>query len=63
MADAATLIQIAYLLPSRQAAAFRRASADVVRRMLGGDGSIVTEIERRHANIILQKDFCSDMMP
>jgi hypothetical protein len=51
VADAFTLIEIAYLLPGRIAAAYRRSSADMVRRMLGGDMSIIDEIEQRHANL------------
>lgn len=51
VADSATLIEIAYVLPGRLAAAFRRAGADLVRRALGGDLSLIDEIERRHRNL------------
>jgi hypothetical protein len=51
VADAATLIEIAFLLPGNKARDFRRAGADKVRRVLGGDVTLLDEIERRHAEI------------
>jgi hypothetical protein len=49
--SATILIEIAYTLQGQKATVFRRASADMVRRMLGGDKSIMKDIERRHANL------------
>jgi hypothetical protein len=51
VADAATLIEIAFLLPGNKARDFRRAGADKVRRVLGGDVTLLDEIDRRHAKI------------
>ena len=50
-ADAATLVEIAWLCPGHAAAAFRRKGAESVCRMLGGDLSMVDEIQRRHAQV------------
>lgn len=43
VADAATLVEIAWLLPSKAAVAFRRQGAESVCRMLGGDLSLVDD--------------------
>ncbi len=51
VADAATLVEIAWLLPGKKAASFRRTGAESVCRMLGGDLSLVDEIQRRHAQV------------
>ena len=51
VADAATLIELVWDLPGKRAREFCRASADKVRRMMGGDVSLVDEIERRHVEI------------
>ena len=51
VADAATLIELAWLCPGHAAAAFRRKGAESVCRMLGGDLSLVDEIQRRHAQV------------
>jgi hypothetical protein len=51
VADAATLIEIAFLLPGKVATAFRRSAAAMVCRMLGGDLTMIAEIERRHARM------------
>ena len=51
VADAATLVEIAWLLPGRAAGAFRRKGAESVCRMLGGDLSLVDETQRRHAQV------------
>ena len=51
VADAATLVEIAWLCPGHAAAAFRRKGAESVCRMLGGDLSLVDEIQRRHAQV------------
>jgi hypothetical protein len=51
VADAATLIEIAFLLPGKKARAFGRACADKVRRDLGGDLTLIDEIEHRHSEI------------
>ena len=51
VADAATLVEIAWLLPGRKAASFRRKGAETVCRMLGGDLTLVDEIQRRHAQV------------
>jgi hypothetical protein len=49
VADARTLIEIVWDLPGRAATEFRRKSATTVCRVLGGDVSLVEEIEARHA--------------
>ena len=51
MADAATLVEIAWLCPGRAAVNFRRKGAETVCRMLGGDLTLVDEIQRRHAQV------------
>ncbi len=51
VADAATLVEIAWLCPGRAAVEFRRKGAESVCRMLGGDMSLVDEIQRRHAQV------------
>ena len=50
-ADAKTLIQIVWLLPGRKAREFRHASSKNVCRLLGGDLSLVSDIEARHASL------------
>ncbi|KAG5179779.1 hypothetical protein JKP88DRAFT_158368, partial [Tribonema minus] len=47
-ADAKTLVEIVWSLPGKAAREFRRTSAKTVCRVLGGDLSIVQEIEKRH---------------
>lgn len=47
-ADAKTLIEIVWLIPGAAAREFRRNSARTVCRVLGGDESIIQEIEERH---------------
>ena len=44
VADAATLVEIAWLCPRRAATEFRRKGAETVCRMLGGDQSLVDDI-------------------
>lgn len=51
VADAKTLIQIIWLLPGRKAREFRHASSEKVCRLLGGDLSLVSEIEARHVSL------------
>lgn len=51
VADPSTLIETAYVLPGKVATAFRRSSAAMVCRMLGGDLSIIAEIEHRHVHL------------
>ena len=51
VADAKTLIEIVWLLPGKKAHAFRRQSSEKVCRLLGGDLSLVSEIEARHATL------------
>ena len=51
VADAATLVEIAWLCPGRGATEVRREGAESVCRMLGGDLSLVDEIQRRHAQV------------
>ena len=46
-----TLVEIAWLLPGRRAAEFRRAGAATMCRVLGGDLSLVDEIRERHGAI------------
>ncbi|KAG5178590.1 hypothetical protein JKP88DRAFT_158425, partial [Tribonema minus] len=48
VADAKTLVEIVFSLPGKAAREFRRTSAKTVCRVLGGDLSIVQEIEQRH---------------
>ncbi|CAN0532144.1 unnamed protein product, partial [Ectocarpus sp. 8 AP-2014] len=45
VADAKTLIEIVWLLPGKKAHTFRRQSSEKVCRLLGGDLSLVAEIE------------------
>lgn len=51
VADAATLIEIIFLLPGRIAREFRRKSALYICRLLGGDLSLVPEIRAQNARI------------
>ena len=51
VADAATLMEIAWLCPGKAAVQFRRKGAESVCRMLGGDLTLVDEIQRRHAQV------------
>jgi hypothetical protein len=48
VADARTLVEIVWSLPGKAARDFRRSSAQTVCRVLGGDLSLVQEIEARH---------------
>ena len=48
VADAATLVEIARLCPSKAAVQFRRKGAETVCRMLGGDLTLVDEIQHKH---------------
>ena len=49
VADAKTLVEIVFLLPGKTAREFRRQSAAKVCRLLGGDTTLVSEIEQRRA--------------
>ncbi|KAL3143130.1 hypothetical protein ABBQ38_003399 [Trebouxia sp. C0009 RCD-2024] len=51
VADAATLVEVAWLCPGKAAVAFRRKGAESVCRMLGGDLTLVDEIQRRHTEV------------
>ncbi|CAN0128060.1 unnamed protein product, partial [Ectocarpus sp. 12 AP-2014] len=51
VADPKTLIEIIWLLPGKKAREFRSQSAEKIVRLLGGDLSLVTEIEARHATL------------
>ena len=51
VADAKTLIEIIWLLPGKKAREFRHKSSEKVCRLLGGDMSLVSEIEARHATL------------
>lgn len=53
VADAVTLVEIDWLCPGRAATDFRRKGAETVCRMLGGDLTLVDEIQRtgRHAQV------------
>ena len=44
-AGAATLVEIAWLCPGKIAASFKRKGAETVCRMLGGDLTLVDEIQ------------------
>ena len=57
VADARGIVEIIMLLPGRAAARFRKASADVVVRYLGGDPSLVEEIA---ANRLAQESLPED---
>lgn len=48
-ADARTLVEIVWTLPGKAARDFRRTSAQLLCRVLGGDLSLVEELEARHA--------------
>ena len=50
VADAATLVEIAWLCPGKAAASLGRRGAESVCRMLGGDLSL-DEIQRRHTQV------------
>lgn len=51
VADAKTLVEIVFLLPGRIARDFRRKSAAKVCRLLGGDSTLISEIEQRRAQL------------
>ena len=51
MADAATLVEIAWHCPGKEAASFKRKGAETVCCMLGGDLTLVDEIQRRHTQV------------
>ena len=51
VADAKTLVEIVFLLPGKMARDFRRKSAAKVCRLLGGDSTLVTEIEQRRTSL------------
>ena len=51
VADAATLVEIAWLLPGKTAAQFKRQAAESVCRLLGGDLTLVDEIQQRHEEL------------
>eukprot|EP00953_Heterococcus_sp_UTEX-ZZ885_P014336 8139-Heterococcus_DN1.PRE.1 len=48
VADARELVEVVWALPGKAARDFRRASAQTVCRVLGGDLRLVEEIELRH---------------
>ena len=50
-ADAPTCIEIIWELPGKAARAFRRQSAHYICRILGGDLTLATEIERRYQTV------------
>ncbi len=51
VANAATLVEIAWLCPGKAAVQFRRKGAETVCRILGGDLTLVDEIQHRHAQV------------
>lgn len=51
VADAKTLVEIVFLLPGKIARDFRRKSAAKVCRLLGGDSTLISEIEQRRAQL------------
>jgi len=51
VSDANTIIEIIWLLPGKAAREFRRRSAEIECRVLGGDTSICAEIESRCADV------------
>ena len=56
VADAKTLIEIIWLLPGKKAREFRHKSSEKVCRLLGGDLSLVSEIEARHTSLQSTED-------
>jgi hypothetical protein len=58
VADARTCVEIIWCLPGKAAKEFRRTSAHYITRILGGDPSLITEMEQRHATVSSeQEDF------
>ena len=58
VADARTCVEIIWCLPGKAAKEFRRTSAHYITRILGGDPSLITEMEQRHATVSSeQQDF------
>lgn len=51
VADAKTLVEIVFLLPGKIARDFRRKSAAKVCRLLGGDSTLISEIEQRRVQL------------
>ena len=51
VADAKTLVEIVFLLPGKIARDFRRKSAAKVCRLLGGDSTLISEIEQRRTQL------------
>ncbi|CAM9693890.1 unnamed protein product, partial [Pylaiella littoralis] len=51
VANAKTLIEIVWLLAGKKAREFRRQSSEKVCRITGGDSTLVSEIEARHATL------------
>lgn len=51
VSDVKTIVEIMFLLPTSAAKAFRRQSAEVITRVLGGDVSLCGEIEERCARL------------
>ncbi|CAM9902390.1 unnamed protein product [Pylaiella littoralis] len=51
VADAKTLVEIVFLLPGQNAGDFRRRGANKVCRLVGGDMTLVAEIEQRRATL------------
>lgn len=51
VADAATLIELIFLLPGRMAKEFRRQCALTICRILGGDVSLIPEIRAQNARV------------
>jgi hypothetical protein len=58
VADARTCVEIIWELPGKAAKEFRRTSAHYITRILGGDPSLIVEMEQRHATVSPeQQDF------
>ena len=53
MADAATQVELAWLLSRKRAASFRRKGAESVCRMLGGDLTLMDKIQCGHSRTVL----------
>lgn len=51
VSDAKTIVEIIWLLPASAARSFRRQSAEVICRVLGGDASLCGEIEERCSHL------------
>lgn len=59
VADISTLVEIAWLCPGKAAEEFRRKGAVMICRALGGDLSLVDEIQARHSTVAGTEEQCT----